>query len=487
MNRIALTVLYLSVLALVGCGAKESENQSAFNACSNTNDVLNLPFSYILTESDRILTPSYDAGDNNNIYVHFAPFGAHFNPMTGHAYGNNKIDFVGFFSENNLEIIDLGAGEFGWYADANASELFARRPMYYAPARTTITSISYVASTSGLYLDDEPVWNMTLNFGNIEIKLDHVGKLSPALHDFIMADPDVDGHGLNIDTDTYTGPVGDIFPSGYLITAASGTELAFPQVIASAVAGHPGYYNGAGSTYPDRPHVQIEFFVSAPTANGNNDVCGFELMSTSLQNTFQNILNNDLTNPDSQRYGDWQDSAWQWRAESSICLSCSTYSNDLNGLYKDLGGWFDRGDNSTIKDELIAFVPVEQNTASYDSTLYVHDVQTEWLMLRRRNDSQTWDWEMDDASIVSTDYPAGEIITVEDDSLLVLWRDLGQATAIDSYQWVRYDVTNNLVTLKFGLFNSDINNVLKPDFDIDIDLANDDDVVTFGKTRLAGF
>jgi hypothetical protein len=114
-------------------------------------------------------------------------------------------------------------------------------------------------------------------------------------------------------------------------------------------------------------------------------------------------------------------------------------------------------------------------------------VQTEWLILRRRNDSQTWDWEMDDASIVSTDYPAGEIITVEDDALLVLWRDLSQATGIDSYQWVRYDVTNNLVTLKFGLFNSDINNVLKPNFDIDVDLANDDDVVTFGKTKLAGF
>jgi hypothetical protein len=321
---------------------------------------------------------------------------------------------------------------------------------------------------------------MTLNFGKIEIKLDHVGKLSPVIHDLIAEE-------LGIDTDIYAGPVGNILPNDKVIQVALGIELAFPQIIASAVPGHPGYYNGAGSTHPDRPHVQMEFFVSAPTVNGNNDICAFKLLSTNLQNTFQDILTTDLKNADSQRYGAWQETKWQWGAESSICLSCSTYSNDLNGLYKDLGGWFDRGDNSTIKDELIAFVPVEQNTASYDSTLYVHDVQTEWLILRRRNDSQTWDWEMDDASIVSTDYPAGEIITVEDDALLVLWRDLGQATGIDSYQWVRYDVTNNLVTLKFGLFNSDINNVLKPDFDIDVDLANDDDVVTFGKTKLAGF
>jgi hypothetical protein len=489
MNKFTTVAAVALCFGLSSCFEK-AEDPAAFNACSNTQNILTLPFSHILTENDRILTPGY-VDSANNTYVHFSPFGAHFNPMTGNAYGNNKIDFVAFFSENNLEIIDLGAGEFGYYADTGAIQLHERRPMYYAPAYTRITSISYDGPTSGEYLDDEPSWSMALDFGSIEMQLDHVGKMSRALHDFIAHVPsgldDDNNYGLGIDTDTYTGPLGNIFPAGYLITAAGGTELALPQVRATEVPLHPGYYNAPNSSYPDRPHVQMEFVVSAPTASGTNDVCAFKLMSASLQNDFQDKLSIDLMNLDSQLYGSWQDTAWQWRAESRACLSCSTSSDDLNGLYKDLGGWFDRGDNSTIKNELVAFVPVEQDTASYNPALYVHDVQTEWLMLRRRNDGQAWDWTMSDTSVVATDYPAGEILTIEDDALLVLWRDLGQATDVDAYQWVRYDVTGDVVTLKFGEFDSDFNTVLKPNFDLAIDIANEDDVVTFDKTKIAGF
>jgi hypothetical protein len=491
MNKLALLFVSLAAVAFCSCGAKEDADTPAFNACSNAQNILTLPFSHILTENDRILTPGYVDG-NSNTYVHFSPFGAHFSPMTDNVYGNNKIDFVGFFSESEADIVELpeGSGVFGYAPASGESEFHDRRPMYYTPAYTTITSISYDGATSGDYLNDEPIWSMTLDFGSIEMKLEHVGKMSAALHDFIAHVPsglnDDNNYGLGIDTDTYTGPLGNIFPAGYRITAGSGTELAFPPVHATAVPGWPSYYNAPNSSYPDRPHVQMEFVVSAPTSSGTNDVCAFELMSTSLQNDFQSKLSNDLTNLDSQLYGSWQDTAWQWRAESSVCLSCSTSSDDLNGLYKDLGGWFDRGDNGTIKNELVAFIPVEQDTASYDPNLYIHDVQTEWLMLRRRNNVQAWDWTID-GNVVSTDYPAGEIITVEEDALLVLWRDLGQATDVDAYQWVRYDVTGGVVTLKFGDFESDINNVLKPDFDLAIDLANEDDVVTFDKTPLAGF
>jgi len=413
--------------------------------------------------------------------------------MTENVYGNNKINLVGFFSENNNQIIQLEPGVWGYSPDGGAAELEEKRPVYRAPVYTKITSISYDGPTSGDYLNNEPIWSMTLDFGNIEMKLEHVGKMADGLRDFIANEPNgipghPDNHGLGINTDTYTGPLGDIFPDLYYITATAGTDLAFPPIRATAVPSNPAYYNAPNSSYPDRPHVQMDFVVSAPTPSGTNDVCAFELMSTSRQNDFQSKLSNDLQNHDSQLYewNVWQDTAWLWRAESSVCLSCSTSSDDLNGLYKDLGGWFDRGDNSTIKNELVAFVPVEQDTASYNPALYKHDVQTEWLMLRRQNNSQSWDWTID-GNVVSTDYPAGEIITVEEDALLVLWRDLGQVTDADAYQWVRYDVTGGVVTLKFGDFESDINNVLKPDFDLSIDIANEDDVVTFDKTPLAGF
>ncbi|MGY8758317.1 MAG: hypothetical protein ACKVJZ_02950 [Planctomycetota bacterium] len=487
MNKFALLFVCLAAAALNGCGAKDDAGADtpAFNACANTKDVLNLPFSYSLAENNRALTPGY-IEDTANTYMHFAPFGAHFKPMTELAYGNGKTTFAGFFSESNAEVVDLGAGLFGFYAGANPAEiLHARRPMYYAPSSAIITAISYDGPTSNLYLDDEPTWTISLSFGDIEMKLEHVGKFSPILHDFI-ADPD---GSLNIDTHTYAGPVGDIFPDGYLISAPSGIELAYPQVVASAVPGHAGYYNGEGlgSEFPDRPYVQIEFSVTAPTAGGNAEICALELLSTGLQSSFQSMLNHDIVDINSQRFSGWQDTAWQWRAESSACLSCSTLTNQLNGLYKDLGGWFERGDNSTVRNELVAFIPVQQSTTSYDATLYVHDVQTEWLITRRDNNSQTFDWVMEDTSVVVTDNPAGEIMAVEDDALLVLWRDLGVATDKDAYQWVRYDITGGIVTLKFGEFSDLEVNALKPNFDLAVDIANDNDVITFDKTKIAGF
>ncbi|MFT7516754.1 MAG: hypothetical protein ACI84O_000539 [Myxococcota bacterium] len=486
MNRFALTMLAVAAISIAGCGSEDEDTAAAFNACSNTNDILNLPFSYSLAESNRALAPGY-IDDTEGTYVHFAPFGAHFQPMTELAYGNGKTTFAGFFSDSNADIDEIpisGSGVFGWYAGATPAEyLHARRPMYYSPSAATITSISYDGLTLGLYLDDEPTWTIALSFGDIKMKLEHVGKFSPILHDFI-ADPN---GTLNIDTDTYSGPIGDIFPNGYLISAPSGIELAYPQVVASAVPGSPGYYNGAGSEFPDRPHVKMQFSVTAPTTDGNTEVCALELLSTSLQSSFQNMLDNDILDANSQRFAGWQDTAWQWRAESSACLSCSTLTNSLNGLYKDLGGWFERGDNSTVRDELVAFIPVQQNTASYDATLYVHDVQTEWLITRRKNNSLTFDWTMEDTSIVSTDNPTGEIIAVEADALLVLWRDLGVATNKDAYQWVRYDITGGIVTLKFGDFSDLEVNALKPNFDLVVDIANDNDVITFGKTKIAGF
>lgn len=480
MNRFAITITCLSILAISGCGSKDEKEPPAFNACSNTKFILDLPFSYDLSGGNRIVTPGYLDSDSS-IYVHFSPFGAHFNPMTGHAYGNNKMNFVGFFTESADDLEADGQGGLAFNAGPGGILLHERRPMYYAPAETRITSINYQPSQPGLYLDDEPSWVITMSFGGIEIKLDHVGKLSPLIHGLIESK-----YGYS--THDYIGPTGNIFQGNDTIVALAGAEIAYPQVIAKEVVGSPGFYVGGDTAISDRPSVQIEFFVSANTSHGSEDVCPLKLLPTSRRALFQNILTNDLENLDSQLYGPWQDTAWQWRSESNACLSCSTTTSGLNGLYKDLGGWFEIGGDAISNNELVAFVPVEQGAGTaYNPSLYEHDVQTEWLILRRRNDGQPFTWEMDDLSDALTDYPAGEIVQVEDDSMLVLWRDLDQVIDNNSYQWVRYDLTDGIVTLKFGAFDSDINSVLKPDFDLAIDVHNGDDVITFSKTKISGF
>ncbi|MDE0586428.1 MAG: hypothetical protein OSB63_07395, partial [Planctomycetota bacterium] len=60
---------------------------------------------------------------------------------------------------------------------------------------------------------------------------------------------------------------------------------------------------------------------------------------------------------------------------------------------------------------------------------------------------------------------------------------------VAAYPWVCYDVTGGVVTLKFGALSIDRSTAFlaKPSLDLTTDLSNEDDVVTFDKTPLAGF
>ena len=491
MNKFALLFVCLAAAAFNGCGAKDDGDDGgtapAFDTCSNNLDIINLPFSYdVDSDPNRILVDSFD--DDGQVYVHFSPFGAHFAPMTNHAYGNNKVNFVGFFSESDADIDDLANGERGFRAEIGATELHRLRPMYITRGAGKITSIDYVGPADGTYLDDQ-YWMMTLEYGDFEVKLDHIGKLSEYLNDKLIEWFGFDSYAYSPDPANY-GNIFDVedFTSSYLeITGI--VPVGYPQVRASIVPGQSdtGWYNGAGSPFEDRPNVQIEYYVSAPTENGKKNVCLFELLSTEREAKFQKILDNDLTNLESQFYNStYDDTDWQWRAESSVCISCSTYSDGLNGLYKDLGGWFEDDGNGTSQDELISFVPIATDTLSYDSSFY--NDETEWLILRR-NFAGLFTWEMEDESTIETNYPAGEIIeNIEDGLLLVKWRDLGQVIDTSDFQYLRYDITDSVVTIKFGDFSDTKESTIPPNpIDLTIDLIDGVNIIAYVKDKISGF
>jgi len=492
MNRFALLFVSLAAVAFSGCGSKKDEGAApAFNACSNNSDIINLPFFYDAdSDPNRILVDSFD-GDGQ-VYVHFSPFGAHFEPMTNQAYGNNKVNFVGFFSESDDDINDkLANGESGFRAEVGATELHRLRPMYITRGIGKITRIDYVGPAGDTYLDDQ-YWTMTLEYGDFEVKLDHIGKLSAYLNSELIKWFGFDSYAYSPDPANY-GNIFDVegFASSHIeITGI--VPVGYPQVRASIVPGQldTGWYNGAGSPFEDRPNVQIEYFVSAPTENGKKDVCLFELLSTEREAKFQKILDNDLSEEyDSQFYnGTYDDTDWQWRAETSVCISCSTYSDGLNGLYKDLGGWFEDDGNGTSQDELISFVPIATDTPSYNAGLYDPESPPEWLILRR-NFADLFTWEMEDGSTVETNYPAGEILeNMEDGLLLVKWRDLGQVIGTSDFQYLRYHITDSVLTIKFGDFSNTREAAIKPNpIDLTIDLIDGAKVIAYVKDKISGF
>ena len=494
MKKSTLLFVCLAAVALYGCGSKEDVDTPAFNACSNNSDVLNLPFKYdIESETDRILLES--SGDpSQNVYVHFAPFGAHFEPMTSHAYGDNKVNFFGFFSESDAQIPDLAGGQSGFNGGLGAVNLHNLRPIYTSPGNGRITSINYVGPADGTYLDNQ-YWTITLKYNDFEIKLDHIGKLSSAVHDFLEEQFGFNSYAYSPNPSDYGNILPDLGQSH--LTVAVHTPVGYPQVRASLVPGQSEdiWYNGVGSVFEDRPSIKIEYSVSAPTANGNNDVCLFELLSTARKEKFQAILENDLTNYSeddiggSQFYRTFTDTAWQWRAESSVCLSCSTKTNDLNGLYKNLGGWFEADGNTTAKDELISFIPIATDSPiGYDATLYNNKGlnATEWLILRR-NFAALFTWQMQDMSIIAANYPAGEIITIEDDALEVEWRDLEvAASGTSAFQWLCYDITDSVLTIKFGELK-DSRAPREVVLDLAVDTPDGVEVIAYVKDKISGF
>ncbi len=132
-------------------------------------------------------------------------------------------------------------------------------------------------------------------------------------------------------------------------------------------------------------------------------------------------------------------------------------------------------------------MPVAQNTASYDSSLYLNDILTEWLILRRRNDSQNYSWEMENLSTVNTSEPVGEIVQIEEEAILVQWRDLDEVGGIQAFQWIAFNIEDEILTMKFGVMSDTGLNAIKPILDKNIDLPNDIDIISYDKNFVGGF
>jgi hypothetical protein len=411
----------------------------------NQMDALTLPFDYVAGAS--ALTAPTAGGP---VHVSVGPYGAHFSPLTGHAWGDTKGNLMGFFTERRSELTELlGDGDglcetgdrCGFYGGSDGALLRNRAPAYAAPFDGTVSAISYTPP-NGLYLDDAPKWQVEIQlYVGHWLRLDHVGRVAPSLRDKVLA-------ATGVDTNTYAGPSGDL-PGVAGIPVSAGEILAYPQILATTVTGHPGYYAGD----PDGispPFVQMEFGLFENLPGTSDKVCLYAHLPGSVRSSLQGVLNADMADPASQRF-DQSPRRWEWSAEGRLCLAYWALPQDFSGLFTNLGGWFKVDRPGSSPDQLVGFAPIATDTASYDASLY--EPATRVLVTRLQAFGAPFTWNLPGLGPTSVFYPSGEILEATSGGLLIKWRTTGLAD-IEAYQRAAYLLDRSGLKIAWGPFAS---------------------------------
>ncbi|MEO8198551.1 MAG: hypothetical protein ABI689_17700, partial [Thermoanaerobaculia bacterium] len=410
----------------------------------------------------RVSTPG------GKVYVSLAPFGAHFQPLTGHAYGNAKPDLAGFLIENESELDELigdgdgvcEAGETcGYWGGFDGSLVRNRIPTYIAPHDGLVTAVVLDRLPTGVYFDDAPHWVVYVTFpANVEYRFVHVGAIAPVLAGAIAAASGCDPRSWQ--SCPGVGEGSDLLEGLAPIPVAHGTPLAQPQVFADDVPGFPGYHVGGGS-YPEFPWAQMEVFTSLPIEL-RIDGCTYPLYPTARQAALRGVMERDMLDPASLRYRDRVGrSRWKWSAEATPCAALTSWPSDYRSLLTHHGGWYERSGAGTTPDEIVSFVQMFPQSAVFDPGNY--GAGTEMLILRQRQSGLHFSWTMPDLGVVQPFFPAGEIRELNGDSFLVAWRELAW-TAGDppAYQRATYRLDDNGLTIRWGAFAANPGSAVQP-------------------------
>ena len=417
---------------------------------------IDLPWSYSVPPGgSRLLAPT---ADGNPVYVALGPFGAHFQPVTGHPYGAARTNSVGFLVAGDTDMEELEGdgdgirepGEVWGYpigVDPTGERVRRRRPVYVAPLAGEIHAVVYRAGPTGVYFDDEPHWTVDLVMGGeLQFSLGHVGRIAPELRALVLA-------ATGIDTDSFAGPPGTDLLAGHLpLPIGAGVGLALPQIFADPVPGHPGYFVGGGS-FSEYPWAQMEFDVPLTLGEGgalSGQFCVYRFMPRSRRLELRAVMEADMLDPDSLRYRDrFFTRRWQWTAEGALCLAESDLPRDFSSLYTLIGGWFERPEPGTLADEIFAFVPIDRSATAYDPANYDSPAVTH-LVTRGAGGLSFW-WPMPDGTTATPYLPSGELLEQTDSAMLVKWRELNLTNPI-AYQRAVYLLDPAGLKIEWGNF-----------------------------------
>ena len=135
-------------------------------------------------------------------------------------------------------------------------------------------------------------------------------------------------------------------------------------------------------------------------------------------------------------------------------------------------------------DELFAIVPIAKDVAAYDSTLYTADV--DYLITRARAyGSVPFQWDMPDGNVIGTFYPAGEVLELTPDSMLIKWRDLPWGSG-EVFQCAAFLLDDLGLKIKWGNFAESVAGAILPYLDPG-EPCNDTNVICYDHEKKEGF
>ena len=446
-----------------------------------------MPFSHTVgLDSLEIPTPG------GTVYGSISSWGAHFMPITGHAHGDPMIKMKGYPTRGDEEIDELvGDGDgvcesgetCGFWEGDGGERIRSRTPVYTAPLNGRIVKVwtfgPHPGAADGTAYSKKNEWTIYLEFDDeYVLSIGHLSGLVPNLRDKIYS---LTGK----DTDTYEGPLGVDILGCETIEVAAGEELAYPMVLAIPTEGFPGYYRRG-------LHAQMEFTIQ----KGEIFYCNYDLMDPAEKARLQGVLDADMTNPASERYGsppemggiDYWSFKWSWGAEGRLCMFPSSdlsverppEAQDFSSIHSQMGAWIKRLETGDTFDELFVVVKIAKDAKSYDPLLYSSPL-VDYLVLRRtpKTATYTFEWTMPDGSSLNPWYPNGEVLDLTNNSLLIKWRDIINWGAL--YQRVSYILDAAGLKIKWGNFSETEASAFLPVLSAD-ELCNGTDVICYDHT-----
>jgi hypothetical protein len=228
----------------------------------------------------------------------------------------------------------------------------------------------------------------------------------------------------------------------------------------------------------------MEFDVADHRENAN--ACIYDLLEPARKAEIQAVMDADMANPFSQRYGgfNWA-KKWTWGAEGRLCLAYSPNPIDFSSMYTNLGGWFEGSDAGTTADELFSIVPIAKDAAAYDPINYTSS-DVDYLVLRMRAiGSGLFSWVMPDSSVVTPFLPTGEVLNITGNTFVVKWREIGWVGG-DVYQKAAYLLDGNGLKIKWGNFAGSEISAAQPTLN-PAEACNDTNIICYDHQGRPGF
>lgn len=292
----------------------------------------------------------------------------------------------------------------------------------------------------GMYYGGLNHWSIQISICDYTFSYTHLRKISESLRLKLI-------EAGAPDPDTYTSVGGNI-ASGRGIKVSAGDLLGYPQIAATELGDHLGYYVGGGGT-PDVPWAQMKFFHRLENVTQSY----YKLLSNSERSLLQSYLEDEVSDPNSFRYASYyQDPKYTWllAAETILETADSAFNDDYSSVLSNLGGWIEDNsecsNNQPLCNEAFAVFPIAKTSELYNAALYASPDVSYLIYYKDRAAEYLERDRWGEILSPSTLDPISGVLTIG-------WHGnmgLVPTANVTRYQRIRYLLSDNQLKVKWG-------------------------------------